>query len=252
MRGSSGGSRLRSSDRLPSTAISRLLKSCATPPVSWPIASTFCDWRSCASTRSRSAICSVSRSLACAAARCARRPARSSIALARCSASSPRRTSSSRARASYCRWRPRSAARTTLTSVVGWNGRSRNDDVAQEPQSRTAAGLRSGPPPRPVSRTKGKSDHAGCAASQRRERGEVGIVEGFLGHHREAGAVAASRPAAPARHDRLGAAGLAQQRRGERRVAATRRQDQRAFGQRGVGRGRSRGTSSSSGRPPPT
>ena len=34
-RGSSG-TRFRSSSRLPSTAISRLLKSCATPPVSWP------------------------------------------------------------------------------------------------------------------------------------------------------------------------------------------------------------------------
>ena len=42
------------SSRLPSTAVSRLLKSCATPPVSWPIASIFCDWKS-ASRASRDA-----------------------------------------------------------------------------------------------------------------------------------------------------------------------------------------------------
>ena len=31
--------------------VRRLLKSCATPPVSWPIASIFCDWRSTSSAR---------------------------------------------------------------------------------------------------------------------------------------------------------------------------------------------------------
>ena len=35
--------------------IRRLLKSCATPPVSWPIASIFCAWRSASSMRARSA-----------------------------------------------------------------------------------------------------------------------------------------------------------------------------------------------------
>ena len=34
-----------SSSALPITTVSRLLKSCATPPVSWPIASRRCDWR---------------------------------------------------------------------------------------------------------------------------------------------------------------------------------------------------------------
>ena len=53
----SDGKRLRRSSRLPSTAVSRLLKSCATPPVSWPIDSSFCMWRSCSSVRARSAIC---------------------------------------------------------------------------------------------------------------------------------------------------------------------------------------------------
>ena len=35
--------------RLPMMTVSRLLKSCATPPVSWPIASIFCDWRNASS-----------------------------------------------------------------------------------------------------------------------------------------------------------------------------------------------------------
>ena len=35
---------------------SRLLKSCAMPPVSWPMASILCDWRSCSSVRSRSRV----------------------------------------------------------------------------------------------------------------------------------------------------------------------------------------------------
>ena len=34
-------------------AVRRLLKSWATPPVSWPIASIFCDWRSSCSIRCR-------------------------------------------------------------------------------------------------------------------------------------------------------------------------------------------------------
>ena len=42
------------SSALPMITASRLLKSCATPPVSWPIASIFCAWRSCASSCSRS------------------------------------------------------------------------------------------------------------------------------------------------------------------------------------------------------
>ncbi len=34
--------------------IRMLLKSCATPPASRPIASSFCDWRSCSSSARRS------------------------------------------------------------------------------------------------------------------------------------------------------------------------------------------------------
>ena len=37
--------------RLPRITVSKLLKSCATPPVSWPIVSIFCAWRS------RSSVC---------------------------------------------------------------------------------------------------------------------------------------------------------------------------------------------------
>ena len=59
------GTRLRSSSRLPSTAVSRLLKSWATPPVSSPIDSIFCMCRNCSSVRARSAICAISSSWAC-------------------------------------------------------------------------------------------------------------------------------------------------------------------------------------------
>ena len=34
----------------PMMAVSMLLKSWATPPASWPMASIFCDWRSCSSS----------------------------------------------------------------------------------------------------------------------------------------------------------------------------------------------------------
>ena len=40
------------SSRLPEMPASRLLKSCAMPPVSWPTASIFCAWRSCSSSAS--------------------------------------------------------------------------------------------------------------------------------------------------------------------------------------------------------
>ena len=39
---------------LASTTVSRLLRSWAMPPVSWPTASIFCAWRSCSSSRRRS------------------------------------------------------------------------------------------------------------------------------------------------------------------------------------------------------
>ena len=53
----SDGSTRRSRCRLLLMTISRLLKSCATPPVSRPSASSFCTWRSAFSARAR---CSVS------------------------------------------------------------------------------------------------------------------------------------------------------------------------------------------------
>ena len=46
LRRASLGSRLRASRSVkPRIAVSRLLKSCATPPASWPTASIFCAWR---------------------------------------------------------------------------------------------------------------------------------------------------------------------------------------------------------------
>ena len=48
--------------RLPMIAESRLLKSCATPPVSWPIASIFCEWKKASCDRS-SASCAARRSV---------------------------------------------------------------------------------------------------------------------------------------------------------------------------------------------
>ena len=41
---------------LPMMTVSRLLKSCAMPPVSWPTASIFCAWRSACSVISRRAV----------------------------------------------------------------------------------------------------------------------------------------------------------------------------------------------------
>ena len=35
----------------PWMTVRMLLKSCATPPASWPMASIFCDWRNCSSNR---------------------------------------------------------------------------------------------------------------------------------------------------------------------------------------------------------
>ena len=51
--------------RLPMMIVSKLLKSCATPPVSWPTASTFCDWRNRYSISSRSEISVSSRAWDC-------------------------------------------------------------------------------------------------------------------------------------------------------------------------------------------
>ena len=50
----------------PEMPASRLLKSCAKPPVSWPTASIFCDWRKASSVaaRSRKAVSMRSRSVA--------------------------------------------------------------------------------------------------------------------------------------------------------------------------------------------
>ena len=69
-RGSSGR-RLRSRSRLPITAISRLLKSCATPPVSWPMVSIFWAWRNCSCAFSRAATAFIRSAVRCST-RCSR------------------------------------------------------------------------------------------------------------------------------------------------------------------------------------
>ena len=43
----------------PYTVASMLLKSCAMPPVSWPIDSIFCDWRNCSCTCSNARACAL-------------------------------------------------------------------------------------------------------------------------------------------------------------------------------------------------
>ena len=53
----------RAASTLPVMTVSRLLKSWAMPPVSWPTASIFCDWRSASSACSRSAIAAATRCL---------------------------------------------------------------------------------------------------------------------------------------------------------------------------------------------
>ena len=54
----------RARSRPPTTTASMLLKSCAMPPVSWPTASIFWTWRSCASAAARSAASAFSALLA--------------------------------------------------------------------------------------------------------------------------------------------------------------------------------------------
>ena len=95
-------------------------------------------------------------------------------------------STSSLALASYCRLRPRRDDCTRLTSEVGWNGRSRNVTLPSVFRKRSAAGLRSMPPPRCVSRTNGKSDHSGWRVDPLRHRMQVDGVQRFLRHQRKA------------------------------------------------------------------
>ena len=147
-----GLSRRRSRSRLPMIGVSRLLKSWATPPVSWPSVSSFC------------ASCSLASACSCSRVRCSTRA--SSVSLAVRSRSSLSCRAWSLALASYWRRRARSAARARLTKVVGWNGRSRKVTLPSVSSRRPASGLRSSPPPLCVSRTNGRSDHSGCSSIQ--------------------------------------------------------------------------------------
>ena len=231
------GRRLRSSSRLPSTAVSRLLKSCATPPVSWPIDSSFCRWRSCSSVRSRSAIerqqlvmgmLQLGGALVAPAARAGRSSA-AGAARPRAGSRAVRASRTGGGGPSW--WRARRCC-----SVVGWNGRSMKRDVARAPRaSAPAIGLRSGPPPWSVTSTNGRSDQAGCAASHADQWREVGGADRLLGQQHEAGVVVdrgnkCGQIAADIAVDAAPRAAIAPRRR---RVAPARRQDQRAQSRQG-------------------
>ncbi len=132
--------RLRISSRLPEMPASRLLKSCASPPVSWPTASIFCDWRSASSTRSRSSASVRSLSFASVSSRVRSATFASSTSLARRSASSaafrwgdidggagvaertpqPRARSSGRARGSNEPHRPDARGETPSYNSTAW------------------------------------------------------------------------------------------------------------------------------------
>ena len=151
--------------RLPDTTVSRLLKSCAIPPVNWPTASIFCDWTSAVCARSRSATSSINILLARdnSLVRSAIRVSR--LALRCVSRSSASCSAASRSRASYCRRRTRIADRTALPSVSLWMGRS--STMTLPSRSSTSMASRGRCPARRVaSRMKGKSDHGGCCATQ--------------------------------------------------------------------------------------
>ena len=87
-------------------AVSRLLKSCAMPPVSRPTASIFCDWRSASSVASRRAISSRSIRFA-AASRRVRRSARRQSAIIAAVAGRPK-----------MRWRDMPASQASVMSAV--------------------------------------------------------------------------------------------------------------------------------------
>ena len=88
------------SSRLPEMPASRLLKSCARPPVSWPTASIFWLWRSASSAWARAAACSFSARDVAAAGIDQRRPRarpprRSSDSLRPCDGSGSRHVAAS-------------------------------------------------------------------------------------------------------------------------------------------------------------
>src|SRR6185437_8929247 len=130
-RRSSAAALFSSRARLPSTTGSRLLKSCATPAVSWPTASRRCMCIIVASTRSRSAISASSWRLAAASSAvrsCTRRSSWSARPRKRSSLSrsdwAVRSCSSSIASASRWRRRVRTTERAALTRLIGCSGRS--------------------------------------------------------------------------------------------------------------------------------
>ena len=116
----SGPSSRRSArSRLPMMAVSRLLKSCAMPPVRRPTASIFCAWRSFSSVSSRRAISARSISLA-AASRRARVSAISTSAMSAAVAGRPK-----------IRWRAMPAIQASVISARVEAGRHIKVDARQ-------------------------------------------------------------------------------------------------------------------------
>ena len=120
--------------------VSRLLKSWATPPVSWPIASSFCAWRSASSACRRSVMSTASGTIAMISP--------SALRTGRMPKSNERQpigrlTSSSRADGRAARRPPRTAARTSS----GMPGVSANQGVSQNflPTTSSQAGAGSRP-----------------------------------------------------------------------------------------------------------
>jgi len=147
------------------TTCSRLLKSCAMPPVSRPIASIFCTWVSAAWARSRSLISFISRSLALASSRVRSRMRLSSSPLSRSSSWRVRLNSCRCSRAAYCRRRARTADSAALASVSALSGRSSSTRLPRLCSLRKSLSGRR--PSRLVaSTTKGKSDQGGWSRSQ--------------------------------------------------------------------------------------
>ena len=142
-------------------------------------------------------------------------------------------SSSSRARASYCRRRPRSADCARLTKVVGWNGRSRKVTLPSTSRQPPGVGIALQPAAALGQQDERESPTIPAARrSTRDKRAQIAAGKRLLGDQREAGAgfelrakrarslaqIAAQIRASPSIAAR------------DRRIAPLRREDQRAFG----------------------
>ena len=90
----------------------------------------------------------------------------------------------SRARASYCRRRPRSAACARLTRVVGWNGRSRKVTLPSVSSKRLAAGIALEPAAALRQQDEGKVRPFRLGVDPGRQRAQVRRAQRLLGDQR--------------------------------------------------------------------